>query len=200
MMKVLYDTREAWLNAAVDKLRGPLSQVGATVPDQIMASVGFGARNVRKTLGVCFPTAAGDGIPHVFISPTLTDPVTVLAVLTHELIHAADDCKSKHGGAFRKWATAVGLEGKMTATVPGDALRNMLTEMAAELGEYPHKELKLGSKASKQTTRLLKAVCPDFACPLADESGKTYTIRLTAKWATLGMPTCPCGAAMELEV
>lgn len=194
------ETREAWLKRAIDILRPPLAQVGAHLPDDIMVSVGFGSRNVRKTLGVCFPTRAGGGVPHLFITPTLVDPIEVLAVLIHELIHASDDCASKHGGHFRKCAKAIGLEGKMTATVPGDALRRILAEVADELGEYPHKQLSLGQSAvKKQTTRLLKAVCGSLTCPLADETGKTYTVRVTRKWIEVGMPSCPCGTLMEIE-
>src|SRR5690606_1094883 len=100
VMQQLHDTREQWLMAAVDILRYPLGQVGAKVPDKVLVSVGFGPRNARKTLGFCFPTAMGSGIPHLFISPTLREPVAVLSTLTHELLHAADDCKSKHSGNF----------------------------------------------------------------------------------------------------
>ena len=185
--------------AAVDILRYPLGQVGAKVPDKVLVSVGFGPRNARKTLGFCFPTAMGSGIPHLFISPTLREPVAVLSTLTHELLHAADDCKSKHSGNFRIWARAIGLEGKLTATYAGDALRESLLEIASELGEYPHAKLSLAdAKIKKDGTRMLKATCPNLACPLMDESGKTYTVRTTRKWVEMGLPSCPCGTVMEL--
>ncbi len=48
-------------------------------------------------------------------------------------------------------------------------------------GEQPA-ILRIYSKdGKKQATRLLKAVCPDCG----------YTIRVTSKWAALGLPVCP---------
>lgn len=194
-------TREAWLQSAIAELRGPLKQVGAVVPESVAVSVGFAAKNVRKTLGVCFPTAASNGgVSHMFINPMLDDAIKVLDVLTHELIHASDDCKSKHSGHFAKCARAIGLEGKLTATHAGDELRNMLSEIAAKLGPYPHTKLNLGDTIKKQTTRLLKAMCSDDCCPLADDNGNVYTIRVTKKWVEIGMPKCPCGATMKLDI
>lgn len=192
-------TREAWLLAGVELLRPLLKQAGAVVPERIAVSVGFPSRNARKTLGVCFPTAAtSEGWSHLFISPLLENAVEVLGVLAHELIHASDDCASKHGGHFRQCALALGLTGKMTATTIGDDLRPTLEDMAGELGKYPHVKINL-SGVKKQTTRLLKGVCSDGECPLADEKGNRYTIRLTQKWVEVGMPSCPCGAEMLLE-
>jgi hypothetical protein len=37
------------------------------------------------------------------------------------------------------------------------------------------------SNRKVQTTRRLKAVCPSCG----------YTVRLTSKWAALGLPSCP---------
>jgi hypothetical protein len=48
------------------------------------------------------------------------------------------------------------------------------------LGPYPHAALTMNSK-KVQGTRMLKAVCPSCG----------YTVRLTSKWANLGLPSCP---------
>lgn len=46
-------------------------------------------------------------------------------------------------------------------------------------------------KIQKQTTRLLKAVCPKCS----------YTIRLTRKWMEKGLPLCPVdGEAFVLDL
>jgi hypothetical protein len=192
-------TREAWLLAAVEELRPLLKQVGAVVPERVSVSVGFAAKNVRKALGVCFPTAATNGgISHMFVSPMIEDPIKVLDVLVHELIHASDDCKSGHAGHFAKCARAIGLEGKLTATHAGDDLRTQLEDISTQLGPYPHTKLNLGNNIKKQTTRLLKLMCSDDCCPLMDEAtGNVYTIRVTKKWIEVGLPSCPCGATMK---
>lgn len=181
--------REAWLTAAVDMLR-PMFAEDALVelPATIRVSVGFpGGKSPRKVIGQCWYTG-DDKAAQVFVSPVLVDPIDVLGVLVHELIHAWDGGKSKHKGAFRRVAVILGLEGKMTATTVGDALRARLQIIADTLGTYPHARLNLAASAVKtQTTRMLKVECP--ACG--------YTLRTTAKWLEVGTPTCPCGTDME---
>ena len=194
-------TREAWLLAAIEELRGPLKDVGAVVPDTIAISVGFATKNIRKALGTCFPTAASNGgVSHLFVSPTVEDTTQVLETLVHELIHASDDCKSNHSstGHFGKTARAIGLVGNLTATYAGPELKPLLEKITATLGEYPHTKLNLGSNVKKQATRLLKAVCADLTSPLTDSDGGVYTIRVTKKWIEVGMPSCPCGSAMKV--
>lgn len=76
----------------------------------------------------------------------------------------------------------------MTATVPGDMLRTKLEVLAEELGEYPHAGLKVPKRGSVGS-RLLKVECHNCGCIL----------RMTQKWITeVGLPTCGCGADMEL--
>ena len=47
--------------------------------------------------------------------------------------------------------------------------------------------MKLNLRGKVQSTRLLKALCPDCG----------YVIRVTAKWVEVGLPVCPCGATFE---
>jgi hypothetical protein len=125
--------------------------------------------------------ASTDGHFEVFISPRLTDSVTILGVLIHELIHAAVGTKAKHGKLFKQPAVAVGLEGKMTATTVGEALRETFKQWIAEHGDYPAGGLNLNER-KKQTTRMLKCDCE--LCG--------YTVRTAAKWlAEYGPPLCP---------
>ncbi len=107
------------------------------------------------------------------------DPVEVLGVLAHELVHELEGVAV--GGDFRKLAVAIGLEGKMTATVAGPKLRETLEGISGSLGAYPHCALSPGlSEVKKQGTRLLKLQC---ACG--------YVLRVTRKWVEVGLPTCP---------
>lgn len=194
-------TREQWLQQATDLLRPMFSTVGAELPTNIRVSCGWpchkalAGKGGSRTIGQCFPTAcSGDQAREVFVSPVLDKPIPVLATLAHELIHAWDDCKNGHKGPFRKTAVAIGLAGKMTSTVAGPELESKLLAIAGQLGEYPHRTLDF-SQLKKQTTRLIKLVCPDEECG--------YTVRTTRQWIAIGMPTCPCGQDMiapDLEV
>lgn len=184
-------TREAWLTAAVKALTPVLTATGAAVPT-VRVSVGFPGGRGRKNavIGQCWAAeAATDGVAQVFVSPTIVEPVQVLATLLHELIHAVDGNKSGHRGAFASIAREVGLTGKMTATTPGEALSARLTTISDGLGMFPHAALRTGvSGAHKpQGTRMLKVECP--ACG--------YTVRTTQKWLDIGTPSCPCGGSME---
>lgn len=184
-------TREAWLTAAVKALTTDLAAVGASVPP-VRVSVGFPGGRGRKNavIGQCWAAeAATDGVAQVFISPTIVEPVQVLATLLHEMIHAVDGNHSGHRGAFAQIARAVGLQAPMTATVPGDALSARLRTVSDGLGAFPHAALRTGVSGAHrpQGTRMLKVQCP------ADG----YTVRTTAKWLDVGLPTCPCGEQME---
>jgi hypothetical protein len=188
-------TREEWLRAAVDHLRPTFAAQGNPLPPALQVSVGFPsvgalARRTRR-VGECWsPQASLDGLHQLFISPLLAEPVLVLAVLAHELVHAAVGTPARHGPRFRRAALALGLRGRMTATVAGPDLQARLEELARLLGEFPHAGLLARDPdRKKQGTRLLKIVCPSCG----------YTARTTAKWIEIGLPTCPCNTTMRLN-
>lgn len=187
--------REAWLTKAIKPVsKLILKEAELVVPETVQASVSFpGGKSFHKVVGQCWAQAAGNGTTQVFVSPLITDPGEVLAILTHELIHAADDNKSKHAGAFRRAWRSVGFEGKPTASTPGKKLAAGLADIAARLGEYPHKGISPGlGTVNKQTTRMLKVECQNEACGAI--------ARMTRKWLDdVGAPTCACGTEM-LEI
>lgn len=192
-----FTTREEWLVAAVAALTPLFAAVEATVP-AVRVSVGWpGGRGKKNAvIGQCWSTAASsDKVAQLFISPVLDDATRVLDVLTHELVHAVDDCQSGHKGAFAKIAKALGLEGKMTATVAGEVLKGTLDEIAATLGDYPHAALAAQADGAdgpkKQGTRMLKVECA---------SGSGYIVRMTRTWIDdVGLPICPCHQAEMVE-
>lgn len=185
-------TREEWLDKAVAKLEPLFLDIKQPLPPKVRVSCGWpsskGLSSKNKVIGECWHSdATADGIPQIFISPTLTDPVKVLGVLVHELIHAMGI--KGHKKDFRAVALLIGLEGKMTATEPGKVLEGKLMKIAHFLGEYPHVELQ-GSIRPKQSTRLLKAWCTECG----------YTVRVTRKWLDIAAPTCTvCETEMESE-
>lgn len=184
-----FATREEWLVAAVGALTPLFEEVGETVP-AMRVSVGWpgGRGQKNNVIGQAWARqAAADGVAQVFISPVLDDAVRVLDVLVHEMVHVVDGNESGHRGRFARIAKAVGLEGKMTATVAGEALKERLGEIIEDtLGAYPHAALRSGEEGApkKQTTRMLKVECSE---------GSGYIVRMTRKWIDeVGLPLCPC--------
>ena len=165
--KSLKITREDWLQQANAIMRDGLFKLhGYELPEDVQVSVGFplGFRvgSKKQAIGQCFSRATSDaGVNEIFINPNQQDSKRVLGILVHEDIHAIDDCVNGHKGAFRTMATAVGLEGKMTATTESEELNKYFEdEIIAKIGEYPHK--KAGNvNLPKQTTRNIKMICGD---------------------------------------
>lgn len=174
--------REQWLEAGTEWFRPTFETVGAPLPPIVKVTCGFTSKGARSNrIGECWiPEASAANVPEILIHPGRADSVEVGAILVHELVHAAG--LRGHGQDFKRVALAVGLAGKMTATHAGDALVVRLTEMVAELGEYPHAVLS-GNHAKKQSTRMLKMEC----------EGCGFIARTTAKWLDeIGAPHCAC--------
>ena len=188
-MTTKFNTREEWLQAALDELRPEFGSRSLSLPAVIRTACGFTSAGRRgRVIGECWsPKASADAATEILISPTLDDGREVLAVLIHELIHASGI--QGHGKAFGRAAAAMDLDGPNKATVPGPGFDARYAPIIDFLGSYPHAKLLLAQDKPKQGTRMLKAACPSCG----------YTVRLTAKWAALGLPTCVCGDTLALE-
>jgi hypothetical protein len=187
--------REAWLLAAVDELRPVFGAAGFELPATVRVSCGWPARGAtsasRRCIGECwYGHMTADGVAQLFISPSIGDHVEVLATLVHELAHAALPVGAKHGPKFASAARRLRLDGKPTATVASPELAADLITLAERIGSYPHAIITPGAGLTKQSTRMLKVECPECG----------YTVRTSAKWLEVGVPTCPCGVAMEGRV
>ncbi len=148
-------TREAWLLNACERLHSVVEAAGAE-PPPVAVSIGFPRRRGGQStaIGECWDgSMAADGRPAIFISPVLTDPVRILDVLLHELVHAAVGSGHGHRGLFVTVARSCGLLGKPTATYAGPALEQRLNELSRSLGPLPHAHLTVAA-SPKQTTRL----------------------------------------------
>lgn len=181
-MNTVHQTREDWLTAAIEEVRPMFTVEGLTLAPRIRVACGFPAHHARNgRLGECHASAASaDQHYEILISPILADRERVFDVLIHELCHTLPGCMN-HGVTFGKAAFAMGLEGlggKWNSTVAGAGFMNRYQNILDALGAYPHAALSVSAK--KQTTRMLKAVCP--CCG--------YTIRLTATHANKGLPIC----------
>lgn len=184
-------TREQWISESIGSLRSDFEDIGHTLPDVIRATVGWTSKGLRsKRIGECwYPAAVGDGVPELFITPTITDGARVLDILAHELTHVVAGPDAQHGPEFKRIATAIGLTGRMTATVAGPEFELRAGEILDVLGPYPHPGITPGvggTTHKKQSTRMLKLECP--ACG--------YVARTSQKWIDYGLPTCPCGVDM----
>lgn len=186
--------REEWLTQVAEKFIKPqFVSRDAKWPEAYRVSIGFpkGRGRGANAIGQCWaPAASADKTPELFISPEL-EPVRAVDVLIHELIHASVGLKSGHTGEFRKLAKSLGLEGKMTATVAGQALENEIKTWLTKMPPFPGAVMNIanGGATKKEKgpgSRLIKLQCPDCE----------YTVRTTAKWISIGLPTCPCGEEM----
>jgi len=149
--------REEWLDRAGGILERWVFSGHVQVP-AYRVSVGWplGSRVSKRPgeagcVGQCFSAScSSDYVAQIFISPTLSDSIKVLGVLAHEIIHAIFPTAG-HRGLFRKLALAIGLEGEMTSTYPGAALKEIFeSKVLKELGDYP------GAALSYHTTKKRK--------------------------------------------
>lgn len=199
-----FETRELWLQTAVEAMKPLFKQHGYDIPKLRVACgwpVRGGLGKRKRVLGECWDKKASEDktLPQIFISPWLfdaADPSGILPTLVHEVVHAVVGHEAKHGKIFSKCARAVGLEGKLTATHAGEELLGHCKTWAEKLGPYPHSKLDaLKEPSKKQGTRLLKAEC-------IHEHGEDicgYTCRITRKWLDeIGAPHCPMHGEMAI--
>lgn len=137
-----HDTREGWLNAGMRLLdTGFFKPNKLTLPKKLQVSCGFTKSRKDQAIGQCWdPKVSADGTTHMFICPTQADPVRVLDILLHEMIHASVGIEAGHKKPFRDVVKTFGLKGKVTATYaePGTECHTKLAEIAKALGRYPH--------------------------------------------------------------
>lgn len=190
--------RETWLTQCVGRLTPWLAEAGHPVEHPVRITCGWPARGAlrktKKTIGECWkPEVSEDKTVEVFISPAISDPVIVAATVAHELIHAAG--LYKHDRAFSKVASELGLEGKPTATVAGDAFKQRVAIVLERLGPYPHATMNPLAQHKAQSTRLIKVVCPE-----CDAEEDPYIVRMSQKTLDRGAPYCPLHKKTQMEV
>jgi hypothetical protein len=200
-----YDTREAWLRAAANKLRPYFESCGLMLPERIRYAIAFTSTGRRsKRVGECWaPATSDDASYEIFIRADIAEPVDVLGVLVKELVHTALPAGAGHGKLFRDAALKIGLQGPMRNAQPGVLLKARLVDLAATLGPLPHASLHIDQapltavavaldRPKKQRARMLKAVCG------VDDCG--FLVRVAAKPVMeIGPPHCPKHGAMTVE-
>ncbi len=136
-----HTTREGWLVDAIGHLSTEFfTGRGHKVPAKLQVSCGW-VKGGKDAIGQCWsPDASADETTQMYVSPTEANPVRVLDILLHEMIHAVVGTKEGHKGPFKTLAKDFGLAGKMTVTYtePGSALEALLKDIATKVGPYPH--------------------------------------------------------------
>lgn len=213
-----FTTREAWLNCVAGQLAPVFEDLGAPLPAKIRIAIGFTSTGRRgRSIGECWSyEASDDGHYEIIIRPDLAEardalPGAVAAILAHELVHAAVGIPAGHGPAFRRVARAIGLVGKMTATVAGPQFRDRIAPALAHAGPLPHGRLftsagggggggggdgtdEAGERTStaprKQPSRMVRCTCETCG----------YTVRTARHWIkTKGAPLCPTDGPMQVK-
>jgi hypothetical protein len=176
-----HPTRESWLQAAVALLRAMFAANNFVVPD-CQVSCGFTRTGVRSGhIGQCWSKkSAANEVNQIFISPTLASAFEVIDTLTHELVHAVDDCQHKHGKEFKKIALKMGMQGPMRSAGAGPELKAKLNLLLEQLGPYPHGHLKVSTQKAPRVNR------PRARCAQCG-----YQVPMLKKFLSYGPPLCP---------
>jgi len=192
--------RAHWIQQAVNSVVDLAASVGHEAP---VIVVSFG-KGLTRTLGHCYAREHSDRqIAHIIISSSLEDPVEILGILTHEIAHAIDNCRSGHRGAFRGVCRDLGLEGggaskRQFSATEWSPEGLMWAEMTvSELGPLEHDPIRPFERADdsggtkRPGSRMLKVECPKCG----------YLVRTTAsRLAEFGAPICPrCFIPLESE-
>jgi hypothetical protein len=182
-------SREQWLQSLTTELDSLLFNKAMPVYRVTCGWPSKGAlANKNRTIGQCFPpVCSADNTTELIITMGLAEPMEVAEVLAHEMVHAIVGCEHGHKRPFKRLATSIGLEGKMTATHGSDAFKQSVLPILDKIGMYPHAKLDSSKTGKKQGTRLIKAECLDCG----------YNVRITRKWLDdTGLPLCPLHGEM----
>lgn len=173
-------TREEWLLQATQALTPLFTELGHIVP-AVKVSVGFASSGSRShAIGQCWPQqAADDQLNHIFISPGLGTAYEVIDTLAHELIHAVDNCKNKHGKVFKAIALGLGMVGPMRNAGAGPVLKLKLEAILSQLPPYPHKRLYSPKRERPEPS-------PRAKC---EQCG--YRLTIPKRYVEYGPPICP---------
>jgi hypothetical protein len=153
----MFKSREDWLLAVVEVARPMFADVGSPLPETVRVGIG---RTTRKSyLGECWASQqSDDGHREIWIKPYTRDPMSIIAVLIHELSHAALPFEIKHKKPFVDLARKMFLEGKPTATYGGEPFQEVWKPLLPQFGEYPggilNERALLADKAPAQKAHL----------------------------------------------
>lgn len=139
-----HETRESRLNAVALDMAPLFEALDAPLPSRVRVAIGFTSAGAKgKAIGECWDNRLSvDGHFEIFIRSDLAHapdamPAQVVAILAHELVHAAVGIPAGHGKVFKRVALGLGLVGPMRATTPGDAFLAAVAPILADVGLLP---------------------------------------------------------------
>lgn len=180
--------RELWLTRLAKELERLFKRVGAPALPAYRVTCGWPSRKAltrkNKVIGQCFDKSCSkDKTTEMIVSMFIDNEADAAQILAHEMIHASVGTAAGHGKPFRDVAIAIGLEGKMTATVAGPEFIKWIKPVLKKIGKYPHATVDASAATKKQGTRLVKVVC---------RIHDSYSVRMSQKWIDeAGAPICP---------
>ncbi len=204
-----HKTREAWMTAALwGHIDAHFTAAGYDVPPNIRVTCGFPSTHAtaRKHLriGECWdPSMSKDQTSEISVSPFIDEPLRVLGILVHEVVHTVVGLKAGHLAPFSQCAKAVGLEGPWSGTTESPTLVIEMARWVRALGEYPHAALSqdaldpvtgdpilVPSSSRKQTTRMILLTC---SCGCKIRTTRLWIAKYGGSWA------CPCGSHLMTD-
>lgn len=189
-------TREQWLTEAAGLIYEDVLQDITPEYDAPKYRVSV-APLPKRVLGRCHTQEQSkDGTNEIFITAHHDDSMDILATLTHELIHAIDNCHSGHLNFFAKTARKAGLVGKLTSTHAGDELQIILTEYHQILGDLPHATL---TTKPKQKGRNNNKMTCSF-CGFKANMSKKWAWEVQDTIDTLGPKKCPACTIGHIKI
>ena len=187
-----YETREQWLRACVDLVNEKVYSGDMDIVKYQISSALLGGKQLGNTL---MPFDGEDvGLddffpPTIHIDEKIQDPVTIVATVAHEMIHAFKDIR-KHGKQFGAVAGPAGFEKPYASLHLGEDLSMKCYEIADALGVFPGQAVKPHKKEKKPKTFSGVIFCPECG----------YELRVKEKaFKQHGLPVCPCGCEMALD-
>lgn len=156
-------TRLEWLAIMTDHLCPLVEQVGLTLPRELHVEYDLVRYETEhnKVLGQCMHRDhCADGRPQIYISPELSDSITIGGVILHELLHAALPAGIRHDKPFGEYALLLGLRGPGECTTVGPTLKKHIKFLISTIGscypsEVPPKSNPLKIPASIDYPRML---------------------------------------------
>lgn len=194
-------TREEWLRHAVEQLNIDIFDEELNLLDHEY-QIACGRCPGKKLTETIQPSDQEDiGLDDFFpttihVSFTIKDPIEMLGALAFECMVAFFNMKPK-GKAFAVTAGKYGFE-KLDEWKPGPELKCTLNDVYKRIvknyGEFPGKPIKFQEKEKKEKKKNSYAIfCPDCG----------YEIKIARKIFEKhgkGLPTCPCGAKMGIDL
>ena len=186
--------REGWLTSVASVMEPLFTAKGFKIKRPYRLTCGWPvqfARSIKnRRIGEChnYTTSTG-GVFEVFISPVLDKPLDVIGTVCHELIHVAVGTEVGHAGKFKQACKYLGMAGKPTSAMPGQALAEQLAKLVEPFGAYPHKAIKVETKPIKPGPKWLKLECV-CGCVVRIQEGHLEDH---------GSPVCGCGNLFTAE-